>query len=73
MNEFGFDKKFIPDVQMFFRAWNFSCGSCKRSFFKTGHTCYVQAGDQPNNALALNVLEPGEVAATLAHRVLFMA
>ena len=31
---------------------------------KAGTTVTYRAGDQPNNALSLNVLEPGEVAAT---------
>ncbi len=31
---------------------------------KTGTPVSYRAGDQPNNAMALNVLEPGEIAAT---------
>ena len=31
---------------------------------KAGTPVAYRAGDQPNNALSLNVLEPGEVAAT---------
>ncbi len=65
MNEFGFDKNIIPDVQDVFSAHgNLSAESASALSLKKGIPVTYKAGDQPNNALALNVLEPGEVAAT---------
>ncbi|HZE85978.1 MAG TPA: FGGY family carbohydrate kinase, partial [Puia sp.] len=64
-NYFGFDKNFIPDVQPVFSDH----GGLKEDIagklgLKKGIPVTYKAGDQPNNALSLNVLEPGEVAAT---------
>jgi xylulokinase len=65
MNEFGFDKSIIPDVQNVFSVHgNLSASIAKELSLKAGIPVTYKAGDQPNNALALNVLEPGEVAAT---------
>ena len=65
MNEFGFDKKIIPDVQdVFSEHGTLSPELAKKLSLKAGIPVTYKAGDQPNNALALNVLEPGEVAAT---------
>jgi xylulokinase len=65
LNYFQFDKKLIPPVQPVFTAH----GNIKESVaselsLTTGIPVTYKAGDQPNNALSLNVLEPGEVAAT---------
>jgi len=62
---FGFDKKIIPTIQPVFSPH----GGLKQEVashlkLKTGIPVTYKAGDQPNNALSLNVLEPGEVAAT---------
>jgi len=64
-NYFGFDKDIIPAVQPVFSPH----GGLKADVaallgLKKGIPVSYKAGDQPNNALALNVLEPGEVAAT---------
>src|SRR5215203_3080738 len=65
MNEFGFDGKIIPDVQdVFSEHGTLSPALAKELLLKAGIPVTYKAGDQPNNALALNVLEPGEVAAT---------
>ena len=65
MNEFGFDKNIIPDVQeVFSDHGKLSAEVAKELSLKEGIPVTYKAGDQPNNALALNVLEPGEVAAT---------
>lgn len=62
---FGFDNSFFPKLNPLFS----SHGALKESVasrlgLKTGIPVSYKAGDQPNNALSLNVLEPGEVAAT---------
>ncbi len=62
---FGFDKDFIPAVRPVFS----SHGGLRKDVAQAlglapGIPVTYKAGDQPNNALSLNVLEPGEVAAT---------
>lgn len=62
---FGFDEKMIPPIKPVFSGH----GGLKNSVasllsLNPGIPVTYKAGDQPNNALSLNVLEPGEVAAT---------
>ena len=62
---FGFDTSLIPELKDVFT----SHGVINRLVanylsLKEGIPVTYKAGDQPNNALSLNVLEPGEVAAT---------
>lgn len=62
---FGFDTGLMPNVQAVFSTH----GQLKKQVaeqlsLKEGIPITYKAGDQPNNALSLNVLEPGEVAAT---------
>ncbi len=62
---FEFQESIFPNIQPLFAVH----GTIKESFaarlnFKKGIPVSYKAGDQPNNALALNVLKPGEVAAT---------
>lgn len=65
MNEFGFDKSIIPPIQdVFSDHGRLSEEVAKELSLKAGIPVTYKAGDQPNNALSLNVLEPGEVAAT---------
>ena len=65
MNEFGFDASIIPEVQDVFSEHGvISVEVANELSLKPGIPVTYKAGDQPNNALALNVLEPGEVAAT---------
>jgi xylulokinase len=65
MNYFGFDESFIPET-----ASSFSVSGYLSDLVATdlglpkGIPVSYKAGDQPNNALSLNVLSPGEVAAT---------
>ncbi|MEO6150338.1 MAG: FGGY family carbohydrate kinase, partial [Mucilaginibacter sp.] len=64
-NHYGFDKSLFPPVHPVFS----SHGELKASIaqelgLKVGIPVTYKAGDQPNNALSLNVLNPGEVAAT---------
>lgn len=62
---FGFDKTLIPGIQDVFSAHGTIEASVARQLLlKEGVPVTYKAGDQPNNALSLNVLEPGEVAAT---------
>lgn len=65
LNYFGFDESLFPEIKPVFSehgqiqpviAHELGLSSQVRVTYK--------AGDQPNNALSLNVLEPGEVAST---------
>ncbi|HUP11253.1 MAG TPA: FGGY family carbohydrate kinase, partial [Niastella sp.] len=61
---FGFDKRLFPTVQPLFSEH----GLLKKTVadelgLSAGIPVTYKAGDQPNNALSLNVLQPGEVAA----------
>jgi xylulokinase len=65
LDYFGFDESIFPDIQSLFS----SHGGLKdtvatRLSLKAGIPISYKAGDQLNNALSLNVLMPGEVAAT---------
>lgn len=65
LNYFGFADSLIPTLQPLFSAH----GGVKeevasRLSLTPGTPVTYKAGDQPNNAFSLNVLEPGEVAAT---------
>src|SRR3984957_1184991 len=62
---FGFDRGLIPVIGPVFAAHGFvkaDVASVLR--LKAGIPVAYKAGDQPNNALSLNVMKPGEVAAT---------
>src|SRR5882757_6315575 len=62
---FGFDKGVIPTIQPVFSAHGgLQADVAQALSLKKGIPVTYKAGDQPNNALSLNVLEPGEVAAT---------
>jgi xylulokinase len=64
-NYFDFDKKIIPVVQPVFSVHgNITAAVAAELSLTTGIPVTYKAGDQPNNALSLNVMEPGEVAAT---------
>lgn len=65
MNYFGFDKELIPDIVPTFGLQGYLLGSVATELgLKKGIPITYRAGDQPNNALSLNVLNPGEIAAT---------
>ncbi len=65
MNEFGFDNAIIPNIQnVFSEHGTLSEEVAAELSLKKGIPVTYKAGDQPNNALSLNVLQPGEVAAT---------
>lgn len=62
---FGFDKGLIPSVRPVFSSHGGLQAEVAQALsLKKGIPVTYKAGDQPNNALSLNVLEPGEVAAT---------
>ena len=62
---FGFDKRLIPAIKPLFGAHGgVTADVAAKLQLRKGIPVTYKAGDQPNNALALNVLEPGEVAAT---------
>jgi xylulokinase len=64
-DHFGFDHSFIPPVKNVFSEHGRLLASLAEELsLKAGIPVTYKAGDQPNNALSLNVLEPGEVAAT---------
>lgn len=65
INEYGFEEHFIPPVHdVFSDHGRLSSEAASRLSLKEGIPVTYKAGDQPNNALSLNVLQPGEVAAT---------
>lgn len=64
-NHYGLDKSFIPEIRNVFTEHGRVTEAIANSLsLKTGIPVTYKAGDQPNNALSLNVLNPGEVAAT---------
>ena len=65
LNYFGFDPAFIPPVQPVFSRHGKILPRIAEMLSLPGNVeVTYKAGDQPNNALSLNVLQPGEVAAT---------
>ena len=62
---YGLNKTHIPKVQdVFSNHGQLTKAVAEHLGLKPGIPVSYKAGDQPNNALSLNVLEPGEVAAT---------
>jgi xylulokinase len=65
MGYFGFEQSFIPPVQALFSSHGeLRENVAARLSLPPGIPVGYKAGDQPNNAFSLNVLQPGEVAAT---------
>jgi xylulokinase len=65
LQHFGFDKSIIPQVQpVFSNHGELTDEMAAQLGLRAGIPVSYKAGDQPNNALSLNVLQPGEVAAT---------
>lgn len=62
---FGFSRELFPEVRPVFSEHGHVTGEvAERLGLKAGIPVTYKSGDQPNNALSLNVLQPGEVAAT---------
>ncbi|WP_378179908.1 xylulokinase [Aquimarina sp. SS2-1] len=65
LEHYDIDPSLIPNiVETFSNQGELSDKGAKESGLKTGTPIFYRAGDQPNNALSLNVLNPGEVALT---------
>ncbi|PWS27714.1 carbohydrate kinase [Pedobacter yonginense] len=65
MSHYGLDYNHIPDVKPLFSIHgNVDAAVAKALGLTAGIPVAYKSGDQPNNALSLNVLAPGEVAAT---------
>jgi xylulokinase len=65
LDHFGISEEFIPRrVPTFSVQGNVTAAAAAELGFKKGTPISYRAGDQPNNALSLNVFEPGEIAAT---------
>lgn len=65
LSHFGFEETIFPEIRPLFGEH----GTLRRDVaaqlnLNPGIPVSYKAGDQPNNALSLNVLQPGEVAAT---------
>jgi xylulokinase len=64
MQFFGFDPSLIPVIKPLFSSHGeLRADVAKALRLKRGIPVTYKAGDQPNNALSLRVMEPGEVAA----------
>ena len=65
MDYFGFDRSFIPEIKPTFGVQGLmsSTAATELGLVEGIPVCY-RAGDQPNNALSLNVFNPGEIAST---------
>lgn len=65
LNYFGFSKTLIPEIKdVFSEHGTLTKAIADELGLTAGTPVTYKAGDQPNNALSLNVLEAGEVAAT---------
>ncbi|XCF07423.1 FGGY family carbohydrate kinase [Tamlana crocina] len=65
LQHYGIDKNLMPDiVDTFGEQSVVSREGAADSGLAEGTPIFYRAGDQPNNALSLNVFNPGEVAAT---------
>lgn len=64
IDHFGFDYSFFPQIKAVFGIHGtVSTATAEELGLPKGIPVSYKAGDQPNNALSLNVLKPGEVAA----------
>lgn len=64
MNYYGFSETIIPSVKpVFAEHGHLGSKQAEELGLQKGIPVTYKAGDQPNNALSLNVLKPGEVAA----------
>lgn len=65
MDYFGFPESVLPEVVPTFSVQSqVSRAAAEELGLKEGTPICYRAGDQPNNALSLNVFNPGEIAAT---------
>ena len=65
LDYFGFDHSLIPDIVPTFSVQSeVSAEAAAELGLQPGTPISYRAGDQPNNALSLNVFNPGEIAST---------
>ncbi|MES2795521.1 MAG: FGGY family carbohydrate kinase [Bacteroidota bacterium] len=65
LKNYGFSKTIFPEIRpVFSEHGQLNAVIAGNLGLRAGIPITYKAGDQPNNALSLNVLEPGEVAAT---------
>ncbi len=65
LNYYGISKNLVPEIKdTFSEQGKVSEQGALESGLAIGTPILYRAGDQPNNALSLNVFKPGEVAAT---------
>ncbi len=65
LDYFGFDESIIPDIVPTFSVQSELCEAAAQELgLKAGTPISYRGGDQPNNALSLNVFNPGEIAST---------
>ena len=65
MDYFGFPENILPQiVPTFGEQGRLSAAAAAELGLRAGIPVTYRAGDQPNNALSLNVLNPGEIAST---------
>ena len=65
LDYFGFDHSLIPDIVPTFSVQSEGSAEAAAELgLKPGTPISYRAGDQPNNALSLNVFNPGEIAST---------
>jgi xylulokinase len=65
MDHYGFSESVIPEIRpTFSEQGKVSAAVAKEFGLAEGTKVTYRGGDQPNNALSLNVLNPGEIATT---------
>jgi len=65
MDYYGFDSSLIPEIKpTFSEQGRLGAKASQELGIPVGVPVTYRAGDQPNNALSLNVFEPGEIAST---------
>ncbi len=65
MQHYGIHEHLVPEIKpTFSNQGQLSAQAAKETGLRAGTVISYRAGDQPNNALCLNVLHPGQVAAT---------
>ena len=65
MDYYGFDRSLIADIRpTFAEQGRVTAAVAEELGLKEGTPVTYRAGDQPNNALSLNVFNPGEIAST---------
>ena len=65
LDYYGFDSSILPEVKTTFcEQGRLTDAAAAELGLKAGTPVTYRAGDQPNNALSLNVFNPGEIAST---------